>query len=188
MPILGVIDSSKTGNLISPSMDFIATHTVVGSSTSQITFSNINQNYTHLHIRGFLRNDHPVYQYGNLYWQQNGVGQGQYHEAQWNSATPSFTSAGAGGSGTPFGAVPTSSIATGIYATWVLDLFDYKNTNKNKTVVFRSGFADTGTGTKQFAMGSASFANNLNATTQIMFSSLTSNFTANSKITIYGVK
>jgi len=188
MPILGLIDSAKTGNLISPSMDFIATYEVPSTTVSQITFSGINQNYTHLHIRGIARNSHPVYDYGDLYWQQNGVGQGQYHNYTIKpTGSPSLTQGGAGGAGTPFGVVPTATVNAGYYAQWILDMFDYKNTNKNNTVIFRSGFAG-GSSVNVFGMGSASFANNTNATTEINFYSLTSNFNQYTRFTLYGVK
>jgi hypothetical protein len=185
-PILGLIDSSKTGNLTSPSMDFIATYEVPSGGVSQISFSSISQNYTHLHIRGVLRNEHPSYQYGSLYWQHNGTGQGQYHDATWAADPPSLNYGGAGGAGTPFGTVPTSNITSGFFSQWVLDMFEYKNTNKNKTVIYRDGFAASSY--QVVDMGSASFANNLNATTSINFYSLTSNFIQYSRLSLYGIR
>jgi hypothetical protein len=187
-PILGTIASTISGNLAFPSMEYIATYEVPSTTVSQIDFNGISQEYTHLHIRGVARNSHPVYNDGGLYWQQNGVGQGQYHNYYiLPTGSPSLSSGGAGGAGTPFGVVPTATVQAGYYAQWVLDMFDYKNTNKNKTVIFRSGYAG-GSGVNAFAMGSASFANNTNATTSMRFYSLTSNFTQYTKFTLYGIK
>ncbi len=186
-PILGTIASTISGNLAFPSMEYIATYEVPSTTVSQITFSNISQNYTHLHIRGVARNSHPVYNDGSLYWQHNGVGQGQYHNYYiLPTGSPSLSSGGAGGAGTPFGVVPTATVTAGYYAQWILDMFDYKNTNKNKTVQFRSAYA--GGSVNAFAMGSASYANNTNATTQITLYSLTSDFNQYTKFTIYGIK
>lgn len=185
-PILGLIDSAKTGNLTSPSMDFLATYEVPAGGVNQISFSSISQAYTHLHIRGVLRNEHPSYSSGSLYWQQNGSGQGNYHNTTWNDTNPSLSWGGAGGAGTPFGVVPTSNVPSGFFAQWVLDMFDYKNTNKYKTVLFKSGFGSTTAGYQEVNMGSSSY--NTNATTSINFYSLTSNFIQYSRLTLYGVK
>jgi hypothetical protein len=186
MPILGITDSAKTGNLISASMDFLATYEVPGGGVSDFTFSSISQAYTHLHIRGVLRNEHPSYNYGSLYWSQNSVGQGWYHNTTWDSSTPALNYSSAGGSGTPFGVVPTSNVTAGVFSAWVLDLFDYKSTNKNKTVIYKDGFGAVSYQVTD--MGSASFALNLNATTSIRFASLTSNFVQYSRLSLYGVK
>jgi hypothetical protein len=48
MPILGVIDSAKTGRLSNPAYDFIAKYTGGGSSFS---FTGIDQSYKHLELR-----------------------------------------------------------------------------------------------------------------------------------------
>jgi hypothetical protein len=186
MPILGVIDSAKTGNLISASMDFLATYEVPSGGVSNFAFTGISQAYTHLHIRGVLRNEHPSYSYGSLYWQQNGSGQGNYHDSTWEATNPNVSFGGSGGAGTPFGVVPTSNIPSGFFAQWVLDMFDYKSTNKYKTVMFKSGFGTTST--QVINMGSASYAANFNATTSVTFYSLTSNFIQYSRLSLYGVK
>jgi hypothetical protein len=186
MPILGIMASAISGNLTSPSMDFLATYEVPAGGVSSFAFTSINQNYTHLHLRGVLRNEHPSYNYGGLYWQHNSTGQGYYHDTTWDSATPSLNYGGAGGAGTPFGVVPTSNVTSGFFAHWVLDMYDYKSTNKNKTLIYRDGFAASSY--QIIDIGSASFAANLNATTSITFLSLTSNFSQYSRLSLYGVK
>jgi hypothetical protein len=60
MPILGVIDSAKTGRLANPSFYQIATATPSG--VTNYTFSSIPQGYQHLQIRYFAKdNRSPVY-------------------------------------------------------------------------------------------------------------------------------
>jgi hypothetical protein len=48
MPILGVIDSGKSGHLSNPAYEYIAKYTGGGSSFS---FTGINQSYKHLELR-----------------------------------------------------------------------------------------------------------------------------------------
>ena len=60
MPILGVIDSAKTGRLANPAYFQIATQDVSGVST--YTFSSIPQGYSHLEIRSFIKDSRsPIY-------------------------------------------------------------------------------------------------------------------------------
>ncbi len=51
-PILGILDSAKTGNLVTSSFEFISTTTVSGGSPAAIVFSSIPQTYSHLMILG----------------------------------------------------------------------------------------------------------------------------------------
>jgi hypothetical protein len=51
MPILGIIASAITGNLVTTSYESIATVTVGGGGSARCYFSSIPATYTHLQIR-----------------------------------------------------------------------------------------------------------------------------------------
>jgi hypothetical protein len=55
MPILGIIASAITGNLVTTSYESIATVTVGGGGSATIDFTSIPATYTHLQIRGIAR-------------------------------------------------------------------------------------------------------------------------------------
>ena len=55
MPILGVIDSSKSGNLYSASYESIATVSVGSGGAANVEFTSIPQTYTHLQLRAISR-------------------------------------------------------------------------------------------------------------------------------------
>jgi hypothetical protein len=54
MPILGVIDSSKSGNLISSDYQFIAS-TTIATATTGYTFSSLTTSFKHLQLRASIR-------------------------------------------------------------------------------------------------------------------------------------
>jgi hypothetical protein len=52
MPILGILASAITGNLVTSSYESIATFNIT-TSTPSVTFSSIPQTFTHLQIRAY---------------------------------------------------------------------------------------------------------------------------------------
>jgi hypothetical protein len=120
----------------------------LASATNTITFTNIPQTYTHLHIRASL--------------QANGPGAGSYGDfAYFNSdSTESYQRHGLFGDGSSAGSYATSGSSdnskggfftywgtTGsIFAAGVADILDYSNTNKFKTVRSITGTDNNGSG------------------------------------------
>lgn len=136
MPILGLINSAKTGNVSSPSFDSIATFNGNGTTTN-FTFSSIPQTYKHLQLRVYGGSSAAVSS-EDPEWRFNGVLSGYAYaiarEAGGNSKTYSSTyNTGTmflsydGFEGTNGGTVNTGSM--------VVDIADYTNTNRYKTVI-----------------------------------------------------
>ena len=112
------------------------------------TFTNIPQTFTHLQLRMYVRDTSALASvYGFLRF--NGVAaSGNYidHYMLGNGAT---TSAGTTGT-TGFlviGFCPGSTATASSYGVFIVDIFDYTNTNKNKTVKTINGFDNNGSGT-----------------------------------------
>jgi hypothetical protein len=53
MPILGIIASAITGNLVTTSYESIETVTVGSGGSATVTFSSIPATYTHLQIKRY---------------------------------------------------------------------------------------------------------------------------------------
>jgi hypothetical protein len=163
----------------------------LASATNTITFTNIPQTYTHLHLKAYL--------------QANGPGAGAYGDfAYFNSdSTESYRRHGLYGDGSSASAYVTSGSsdnskggffnywgATGsIFATSVADILDYSNTNKFKTVRAIAGADNNGSGSivltsclwrKTEAISSITFQPNLG------FGGFVYN--PGSTISLYGVK
>jgi hypothetical protein len=159
----------------------IATVVVSSSGTSNITFSNIPQNYTHLQIRGILRTNAG----GNLVLQFNG-------DTGANYSYHSLTGEGSGTPGANYGSSTTELVlsrsggiasASSTFSSYIIDVLDYSNTSKYKSVKSLSGFDANGSG--NIALESGSWRSS-NAITSINFNRPT--FQQFSTLALYGIR
>lgn len=186
-PILGITASQITGHLWAPSnsYDSIATATGTGSSGT-ISFTSIPSTYKHLQIRYIARGtladvNADIYCYLNADTTQANYAR---HNLRGNG-----TAASAGGSAAS--ALPIAGDITGanstasIYGAGVIDVLDYANTNKYKTVRSLAGQDQNGSGSMWL------FSNLYMQTTAISSISIvvqSGNFATNSSFALYGVK
>jgi hypothetical protein len=148
MPILGVIDSGKSGHLAAPnSYASIQTVTVGVGGASSITFSSIPSTYTHLQIRSiaqattvsaleditFYLNSDTTY---TNYYSHRLSGNGTSASAAAIQAATYYLYPG----------VISGSTSTNIFGGLVVDILDYANTSKNKTTRTLSGVDLNGSG------------------------------------------
>lgn len=187
MPILGIMASAISGNLFAPSgaYDSIATASGTGSS-SIINFTSIPQTYSHLEIRfsAFATTtDQIVLELGTSGTIDTGANYARY------SFIGQGTAASNGGNNNMnymniYGYAVGGSTTQPTVA--VVNIYDYKNTNKMTSWNGISGVDKNGTG----EVGNNSGVwTNLNAVDSIrIYSESASNFNANSKFALYGIK
>ena len=183
-PILGIIASSKLG--VTTAYESIATTTVGSGGAATVTFSSIPSTYTHLQIRALARGT------------RSDVGDGLI--LQFNADTASNysshylygngTSALAGSWNTtniPLQVVMSAANATsGIFGVMVLDILDYKDTNKYKTTRALCGNDRNGAGDVILQSGNW---RNTNAVTSITIAPLYGAGIAQySSFALYGIK
>ena len=167
---------------------------IVGSGgASDITFSSIPQGYAHLQIRGIARNNFSSNNGITLRMQFNSDtannysyhGVGTYQGA--SAATESF--AGASQSFCYVGVVPDSLIASSIFSAHTIDILDYTDTNKFKTVRALGGYDFNGatSGYSYFYLHSSNWRST-NAITSIKLYGASNNFAQYSKFALYGIR
>jgi hypothetical protein len=186
-PILGIWASQNYSRYsITGSYESIATVTVGSGGAANVEFTSIPSTYTHLQIRAISRSTAST--------TNTGV------KATFNSASTNYYALHqlyGDGSSAIAGANPASSyIVTGhqtgasassnIFGTMVMDVLDYANTNKNKTVRTFTGYDANGSGLILFR---SSLWMNTNAITSISFSSeAAGNIAQYSHFALYGIK
>lgn len=175
--------SGMAGNpVIMPgSYESIASTTVGAGGSATITFSNIPQTYTHLQIRCFARTTGPTngentYIYFNN--TSNGTGYA-WHVVRGDGASV----VGAGGANARIVANVGTTNTTSTYSAMIIDVLDYSNTNKNKTVRNLYGWDANGSGYIGLA---STLVPQTAATTQIDID-LAYNFGQYSTFALYGV-
>ena len=183
-PILGIWASAQQAAFAVGDYESIATATGTGSNAT-ITFSSIPSTYTHLQVRYINRDTNSGTADNPLNMQFNG-----------DSNTSNYRTHRFYGNGTSAAAdIYTLSIAgSGVsnnntntfYAAGVIDVLDYANTNKNKTIKSLSGWDSNGSGIVWMI---SELWLNTSAISSISFSFFSGgNFGTNTQIALYGIK
>jgi hypothetical protein len=153
MPILGVIDSAKSGNLVSPAYDSIASFTGGGNAT--ISFTSIPQTYKHLELRVYGRTNASGTGAIDGYMNFNSVTSNyNWHEIVGTNNTVKNASAGVNASQIHFmrNCLPRASESG--YGFAVATIMDYTSANF-KSVNIRSGWAKNTFGVVSVTTGSS---------------------------------
>lgn len=167
----------------------IASVTVGGGGSSFVEFTSIPATYTHLQIRGIVK------------WSDTSDDR-TLVQVQYNSDTGSNYArhlVGGNGSGTFADSVASTTARAGVrlissnasyanmFTAYVMDILDYKNTNKYKTTRTLGGFDTNGGSFQEMVLGSFLWSNTA-AITTIKLLPGSANFTQYSQFALYGIK
>jgi hypothetical protein len=185
-PILGIIASQ---NYSRSSYESIATTTVGAGGTSTVTFSSIPQTYTHLQLRYIARSTSTNVEVIILTF--NNDSSGSYGWGTHYLTGDGSTAYSGNGGGQPYTTMllnnipPTNSTAN-VYGGGVIDILDYKNTNKNKVARGLGGYDANGSGYVNLTSGAYFKTDAINRIDCSISSGMS--FLVNSQIALYGIK
>jgi len=184
MPVLGIIASQISGHLFAPSgaYDSIAT-TTLSSSQTTITFSSIPSTYTHLQLRVFGKVNTGV-DSGYLRFNSDSATNYSWHRL---AGSGSSVNASAGTSTAQIVLLSDSGYpaATSTFGVSVIDILDYADTNKYKTVRSLGGYDANGSG--GIALESGSWRST-SAISTITFAPSSYSWQQYSSFALYGIK
>jgi len=195
MPVLGIVASQISGHLFAPSgaYDSIATVTV-GTAVSTITFSSIPSTYTHLQVRFIGRSVTTNGTYDALLMRFNSDTSANYSEhAVLGTSTSAIADVNNGVGYIIAEPLTSSGAIANNFGAGNIDIIDYANTNKYKTIKHLSGMDNNSTGGTTFQYGYNAFGSgswrSTSAITSITFNTgSTSNFAQYSSFALYGIK
>lgn len=179
----GLGAASAASNSVTPYDGYESIATVYGTGGSgTVSFTSIPSGYTHLQIRAFMKNTSNS---TNLYTTLNSD-TGSNYSWHYLYGTGSAVSAGAGTSSTYMflGRYPTSTTASA-FGPAVIDILDYKDTNKYKTVRSLSGWDTNGSGEIFFASGSW---RSTSAVSTITLNTDATNWASGTVFELYGIR
>jgi hypothetical protein len=189
-PILGIYASQISGHLWAPSgaYDSIATATV--GTSGVVEFTSIPSTYKHLQIRAINRNDSGSTNVSDLLMR---LGSANSPDTGTNYSQHQLT--GDGATASAGGSASTSSIyvapsprngnGASIFGVFVLDILDYTDTNKYKTVRCLSGDNRNGSGDVVFTSGNWRNTAAINYV-RLYISSVS--FVSGTEFALYGIK
>jgi hypothetical protein len=189
MPILGTIASSKL-TVFPGDYESIATATVGAGGTAGVTFSSIPSTYTHLQLRGIARSNRAASSdtlflqyngdtgtnYSLHFYRTNGVTQGQFGAAA-NAATANDVLQ-----------IATDQSSSNIFGTFIVDLIDYSNTSKNKTMKSLGGFTNNTSAGGLISFASGGWRNTSAITSIFIDAHQTDIFLQYSQFALYGIR
>ena len=181
--MLNTIAGMLSGGLAPTDYESIATTTVGAGGTSTITFSSIPSTYSHLQIRYIGRNsvNNSVIK---ITLNSDTAANYSLHYLYGNGAT--VAAGGAASQSNMEANMAVSSYSANVFGCGVMDLLDYANTNKYKTLRVLNGFDNNGSGQVTFSSGSW---RNTNAVTSItLIPNSSGNFEQYSSFALYGIK
>lgn len=193
MPILGITASQMTGHIFTQgAFDSIATTTIGSPGASSITFSSIPATYTHLQIRGIVRNSANVGG-DDVQLRLNADSGTNYtwHEF-YTAGTVASVYAQTAGAGVTYTRISRNaadaSYASGVFNAVVVDILDYANTSKYKTVRTLFGTDGNGTGAVGLSSGLWMSTSAVTSLTIYPYNLGGNNFAQYSSLALYGIK
>lgn len=194
MPILGSIASQNTKSfLFAPSgaYDSIATTTVGSGGTGTITFSSIPATYTHLQIRLIGRTNRTSAGIDQMNIRFNSDTGSNYVTNHYIQGNGSAVYAGANTSGTLMTVyrltADGSPTLASSFGTSIIDILDYANTNKYKTLRALSG-QDMNTVSGEVFFVSAAWMSTVAVSSITITPNTGTLFNEYSQFALYGIK
>ena len=188
-PILGIYASQISGHLFAPSgaYDSIATTTVGAGGAASVTFSSIPSTYTHLQVRMIARDDRASVTSDSGAFRFNGDSGTNYaYHALVGTGSSAVASAADTYNRGLIDRFTASTAGASTFGSAVMDILDYANTSKYKTVKILGGYANNGEG--QIAFSSGLWQSTSAISTILIYPNVGSNWVQYSTFALYGIK
>jgi len=194
MAVVSIKNKLRRGNLlvgndpyIPTDFESIATVTVGSGGSSSISFTSIPSTYTHLQLRFIARGTSTL---ARAAIRLNSDSNANY---SLHYLYGDGSSAGAGGTGAQgqidVTTIPTSSQTSNTFGSAVVDILDYANTNKNKTIRSLGGDDLNGSGGYSILYSGAWYNTNaVNTLTVVPGTVGSGDFAQYSHFALYGIK
>ena len=123
----------------------LATVTAPAGGSVSIDFTSISSAYSHLQLRGITRNETTNNTFRLRFNSDSGLNYSRHY--LYGDGSSALAAAGSSQTSIGTGVIATSSNGANIFSAFVIDILDYKNTSKYKTMRSLGGFDANGSGT-----------------------------------------
>jgi len=187
-PIPGIVASQITGHLVTNSFESIQTVTVGAGGQSSISFTSIPSTYKHLQVRWLGRQSGANTGYAvNLRINGTSSANYTYHRIRGNGSAAS-ASAATSQTGIEVGATSAANSTAGMFGAGIIDILDYTDTNKYKTIRSLQGTDQNSSTDSNIFFHSGFLTSSTSAVSQIDLIPDGTSFVQFSSFALYGVK
>jgi len=181
-----ILGSFSTGVApVTSSYESIATVTVGSGGATDVTFSSISSDYTHLQLRAIARTDQAVIP-AELAITFNGVTSGYGRHTLFGTGTSVVADARSYSDPAYYLQMITgASAGSNTFGTVIMDILDYKNTNKFKTIRSLAGYDNNGSG---YIFLNSTYFGSTNAISSMTIATQSGNFVQYTQFALYGIK
>jgi hypothetical protein len=182
--LIGIIASSGGAAAAAGDFESIATVTVGSGGSSSISFTSIPSTYQHLQLRTLAKHSTALELDDSLvrFNSDSGSNYFLFHQLRGNGAS---ATAAAGSTSTSMYVLPVTGSSVSTFAGGVMDILDYDDANKYKTVRTLTGYDANGSG--NIFLRSALWMNTA-AVTSITITPPSGTFIEYSSFALYGIK
>jgi hypothetical protein len=176
---------------VAGSFESIATVNVGSGGSSSVSFTSIPSTYTHLQVRILGRGNRTSYGSESFVMRANSDSGSNYATHQLVGVSSSVLASGAASTtASSIGRFPSNSIAANTFGVAIVDILDYSNTNKYKTIRDMGGMMDHNNVSGLGELGIySSLWMNTSAISSLTFTSGGGTLiTQNSSFALYGIK
>jgi hypothetical protein len=176
------------GAAVATDYESIATVTLT-SSQATVSFSSIPSTYKHLQLRGLVKTARTSSVLSSAPFRFNGDSGTNYNQHELSGNGTSATASALGSpSSIDVGRVAGNTGATNVFGVMVLDILDYADTNKYKTIRMLNGFDNNGAGVIAFCSGAWRSTAAINDITFIAPFDAATGYLQYSSFALYGIK
>ncbi len=185
-PILGIIASGIQNSIANASSyESIATVTVGSGGAANIEFTSIPSTYQHLQIRGIGRSTRSATIDDLAIRVNSDTGSNYAYHILRGDGASAIAAAGATQTTGYAGRIAAATATSSVFGVAVIDILDYSNANKYKTIRSLGGSDNNGNGNVEYE---SNLWMNTNAITSILLYAPSYNFAQYSSFALYGIK
>ena len=189
MPILGIVASSRPAIAAAAdtgAMFPLQVVTVGAAGASDITFTNIPSTYSHLQIRGIARSSFATINGGFAIRLNSDTGNNYTVHILYGNGASAAAAAVTSDTSSSVAEIAGANASSNIFSASVIDILDYTNTNKYKTIRSLSGVDTNGSGQLRFGSGLWQNTNAVTSVTLLDYNGGT--LQQYSQFALYGIK
>jgi len=166
----------------------IATVTVGSGGAANVEFTSIPATYTHLQVRGIARTAKASAPDVLRIRFNSDTGNNYARHLLYGDGTSALAAGAGSGNLMSLGTIGANNSTADAFSGHIIDVLDYKDTNKYKTLRALNGFSNNTSSNEEISLTSGLWQNTNAITSILIFADSASNLSQYTQFALYGIK